>query len=148
MNFFNSFTDKVETIREGTVNAPPPTFEMHTPSVLTDFTQVSMDMVSSLIMNASCKHSQQDPLPTWMVKKCSQLLVPYITLLVNKSLKTPMVPITMKSAVVTPLLKKTNLDPSNRSVSNQSILSQLLKRNVCNQLTSYLHENSLFSIHQ
>ena len=113
--FFQFLTHKVETIREGTVNAPPPTFEMHTPSVLTDFTQVSMDMVSSLIMNASCKHSQQYSLSTWLVKKCSQLLFPYITLSISKYLKTSIVPITMQSLAVTPLLKKTNLDPSDIS---------------------------------
>lgn len=51
----------------------------------------------------------------------------------------------IKSAYVTPVLKKVDIETSNpksyRLISNLSVLSQLLKRLVAQQLVSYLMEN-------
>ena len=53
----------------------------------------------------------------------------------------------MKSAVVTPLLKKATLDPeilkNYRPVSNLSFVSKVLERVVAQQLTSYMTDNNL-----
>src|SRR6218665_3149751 len=57
-----------------------------------------------------------------------------------------------KYALVTPLLKKTNLDkenPSNyRPISNLSFLSKLTERIVLARLNDYLSSNSLLNPHQ
>ena len=53
----------------------------------------------------------------------------------------------MKSAVVTPLLKKSTLNPdilkNYRPVSNLSYISKLLERVVAKRLTDYMTENNL-----
>ena len=53
----------------------------------------------------------------------------------------------MKSAIVTPLLKKSTLDPdilkNYRPVSNLSYISKLLERVVAGRLTDYMTENNL-----
>ena len=53
----------------------------------------------------------------------------------------------MKSAVVTPLIKKSTLNPdilkNYRPVSNLSYISKLLKRMVAKRLTDYMTENNL-----
>jgi len=53
----------------------------------------------------------------------------------------------MKSAYITPRLKKADLDPTDaeayRPISNLSVLSKLLERLVCEQLVTYLRDNSL-----
>ena len=53
----------------------------------------------------------------------------------------------MKSAYITPRLKKADLDrtdaKSYRPISNLSVLSKLLERLVCEQLVTYMRDNGL-----
>lgn len=64
----------------------------------------------------------------------------------NYSLLTGTFPQALKSAVVKPLLKKTNLDPlvlnNFRPISNLSFLSKILEKLVFRQLNDYLNFNS------
>ena len=56
-------------------------------------------------------------------------------------------PSAFKSAYITPILKKADLDPADvrsyRPISNLSVLSKLLERLVSNQLLQYLKDNGL-----
>ena len=58
----------------------------------------------------------------------------------------------MKTAYVTPIIKKPNLDKSILSnyqpISNLSTLSKTLERVVARQLNSYLHENHIVNPYQ
>ena len=58
----------------------------------------------------------------------------------------------MKHAIVTPLLKKSDLDPeilSNyRSISNLSFISNLLEKCVASQIRQYRDANDLFDVFQ
>ena len=58
----------------------------------------------------------------------------------------------MKHAVVTPLLKKTSLDPEKmmnyRPISNLSFVSKLLEKHVATQVRQHLEENGLFGVFQ
>jgi len=57
------------------------------------------------------------------------------------------VPSIFKSAYITPLLKKADLDPADvksyRPISNLSVVSKLLERLVSLQLAKYLKDNNL-----
>ena len=70
-----------------------------------------------------------------------------MTNIINSSLRSSQVPKSMKSAIVTPLLKKSTLDPdilkNYRPVSNLSYISKLLERVVAGRLTDYMTENNL-----
>ena len=61
-------------------------------------------------------------------------------------------PAVMKHAVVTPLLKKSDLNPeilSNyRPISNLSFISQLLEKYVALQIQQYMNANDLFDVFQ
>jgi len=63
------------------------------------------------------------------------------------SLQHGTVPSSMKSAYVTPILKKADLDSSDaksyRPISNLSVLLKSLERLVSQQLVAYLRENDL-----
>ena len=87
-----------------------------------------------------------DPIPTWLIKESRSELLPVMTNIINSSLRSSQVPKSMKSAVVTPLLKKSTLNPDilkkYRPVSNLSYISQLLERVVAKQLTDYMTENN------
>ena len=82
-----------------------------------------------------------------MVKDSVDELIPMVTILVNLSLQSSKVPDSMKQALVTPLLKKDDLDPevlkNYRPVSNLLFLSKVLERVVVARLTNYMTINQL-----
>jgi len=93
------------------------------------------------------KQCTSDPLPTWLLKKNADVLAPFLCQLFNWSLEHGVVPSSFKSAYITPLLKKADLDAADvksyRPISNLSVVSKLLERIVAKQLVSYLRENNL-----
>ena len=86
-----------------------------------------------------------------LLTDCLDILLPFITRLINLSLKTGHFPYMWKSAVVLPLLKKPGLEArveNFRPVSNLQFVSKLLERAVACQLQSYLTENNLYPLMQ
>ena len=103
--------------------------------------------VRKIIAKSPTKSCSLDPAPTWIVKDSLEELIPMVMILVNLSLQSANVPDSMKQALVTPLLKKDDLDPevlkNNRPVSNLSFLSKVLERVVAARLTNYMTFNQL-----
>ena len=89
-----------------------------------------IEQVEKMIGAAQGKTSQLYPAPTWIVKEFRTLLLLFIAWLFNESLATSCFPEQYKHAIITPLLKKRNMDASQlksyRSVSNLPFLSKLL----------------------
>ena len=56
-----------------------------------------------------------DPLPSWLLKQYVSLLAPFLTRLINLSIADSAVPECMKMAIVTAILKKSNLYPADIS---------------------------------
>jgi hypothetical protein len=79
-------------------------------------------------------------------------LAPTVTDIINLSLKTGHFPDIMKMALVTPLLKKSSLNPdilSNyRPVSNLSFISKILEKVVDSQLSEFMSAHNLYEKHQ
>jgi hypothetical protein len=75
-------------------------------------------------------------------------LLPFIHIMCNISMQHGVLPESQKSAIVTPILKKYDLDPDDvrnyRPISNLTFLSKVIERIVASQLTGYLQENKLF----
>src|ERR1044072_1715010 len=109
-SFAQFFEDKVVSICQLIQNAAPSTFCASPPAVLSSFDLASIDDVTKLILVSSNKQSQLDSLPTWLLKKCISVLAPFITALLNASISSGEVPLSMKIATVTPILKKPTLD--------------------------------------
>jgi hypothetical protein len=114
---------------------------------LGSFAPVAAGDVADLIRSLPDKQCSLDPLPTWLLKHVAALLSPFLCRLFNWSLDQGVVPSSSKSAYITPLLKKADLDPcetkSYRPISNLSVLSKLLERLVSKQLVGYLRDNDL-----
>ena len=93
-----------------------------------------------------------DPIPTFLLKDCLDILLSSITKLVNYSLIEGSFPNSFKKAVVTPLIKKASLPRDNlknyRPASGLSFLSELVERVVARQLTSHINNNKLDNPHQ
>ena len=67
-----------------------------------------------IIMSSPFKNYSLDPVPSFLIKKIVDILLPSMTTLVYLSLSTGVFPESMKCDIVKPLLKKTSLDPSQK----------------------------------
>ena len=92
----------------------------------------------------SAKASGSDRVPPYFLKHCSASLAPTLTLIINESLATGIVPDIFKVANVCPLFK--NGDPYNarnyRPISLLPIISKLLEKVVHRQLVKHLQLSS------
>uniref|UniRef100_A0A3Q3EI49 Alpha-1-antitrypsin homolog n=1 Tax=Labrus bergylta TaxID=56723 RepID=A0A3Q3EI49_9LABR len=89
-----------------------------------------------------------DFIPTTFLKEVFNTVGPSILSIINSSLAEGVVPSAFKHAVVQPLLKKPNLDPTDfnnfRPISKLPFLSKVLEKVVSTQLLSFMTENNLF----
>ena len=122
----------------------PPNFSVFTP--------VSEPEVYKILSSCPNKQCDSDPIPTWLLKECSSVLVPTITNIVNLSLLSGQFHPTLKESVISPLLKKPTLDKEElsnyRPISNLSLISTIIERVVKSRLMDHLTSNSLLSSHQ
>ena len=123
------------------------------PPAFNTFKPVTEDEVSKRINESPTKSCLLDPIPTFLLKDCLDILLPSITKLVNYSLIDGSFPSAFKRVVVTPpLLKKTSLPRNNlknyRPVSGLCFLSKLVERVAAKQLTSHINNNKLNNPHQ
>ena len=115
--------------------------------VLSNFTPVSEDEMKKIIGKSNSKCCILDPIPTSLLKKCLDVLLPTICAIVNISLTTSHVPDAFKEAVVTPLIKKPSAEKENmknyRPVSNLPYISKLLEKVVMQRVNDHLDANNL-----
>ena len=110
------------------------------------------DELLNAIQRLPNKQCASDPTPTWILKKISGMILPFVKSMVNQSFSERNVPKSWKSAQVTPLLKKPSLDhnvvSSNRPISNLPVLSKLSERLVLNRVMSYSNNSNFLPTHQ
>ena len=150
--FSDYFTNKVRIIRsdlDKTINngQETDTTDSFKPPNFSTFTEVSTDEVKEIILSSPPKSCPLDPIPTTLLLKCLDTVLDPITEIINHSLQFGVVPDCYKKAIVTPLLKKQNLDRENlknyRPVSNLPFLSKILEKVVLKQLKNHLAINNL-----
>ncbi|KAK3705766.1 hypothetical protein QZH41_000593 [Actinostola sp. cb2023] len=115
-SFAEFFTDKIKAIRNG---LPSIDLQSDIFSTLDDNTvdcqlgvlePCTADEISKNISKIASKSCLLDPLPSSLLSKYLHDILPVITTIVNLSLGTSNMPLCLKKAVVTPLLKKPQLD--------------------------------------
>jgi len=106
-----------------------------------------MDEVIAAVRALPDKSCALDPLPTAQLKAVVDIIALFLTELFNRSLASGFVPEVFKVAYITPLLKKSDMDPADvrsyRPISNLSVVSKLLERLVARQLLDYLNKSGL-----
>ena len=111
------------------------------------FTEMKLDDIRELAAALFSKSCVLDPLPSSIIEQCTVLLLPAITNIVNLSLREGCMPTCLKSAVVSPLLKKPDADflqfKNFRPISNLKALSKIIEKSVALRLNSYLQNNNL-----
>ena len=151
--FASFFSNKISKIRDtfstsGSFNDAPDSV----PPAFNAFMPVTEDEVYMCISESPTKSCSLDPIPTFLLKDCLDVLLSSITKLVNYSLIDGSFPNSFKKAVVTPLIKKASIprdDLKNyRPVSGLCFLPKLVERVVARQLTSHINNNKLDNPHQ
>ena len=116
-------------------------------SKLSSFALPTPDEIKTIVMDAPPKSCNLDPAPTWLVKDTINELVPIVSYIVVTSVQSSVMPEKYKTSYISPLLKKTGLNPESllnyRPISNLPFISKVIERFVANQLTVYLQENDL-----
>ena len=113
INFFIFFYNKIDNIRTGLcamvdeplVEIPDQSFNVP----LNCFSSVTLQEIRHIILKAPCKSCELDPLPSWLLKDCVDELSLIVTSIVNASLKHAIVPLSLKTALIRPLLKSLGL---------------------------------------
>ena len=145
--FLSFLESKVETIRSATASAPPPVF-IHTDSNLDSFDICRPDEISKIIKASAAKSCDLDPAPTFLIKECLDVLLPHLIRLCNVSIQSGCLPLSQKTAMVMPRLKKSGLALAEiknyRPISNLPFMSKVIEKLILTQLTRYLTANGLF----
>ena len=150
-DFARYFKEKIEKIVDSfpsnenptTPNSPVVSHDF----IFSSFKEVSVREATRHIMKAPSKYCPLvDPLPTELIKANIDILGPILTTIVNRSITSGTVPQAFKEAVVSPVIKKANLEPilSNfRPVSNLPFLSKIIEKVVCEQINAFTDLHSL-----
>ena len=103
---------------------------------LSSFQLESTENICKVLQQSASKSCEHDPMPAWLLKQCSDELLPAITSFINSSLETGFVPSDLKVSIIRPLLKKDGLDSQKlknyRPVANLSFMSKILEKVVTN----------------
>ncbi len=149
--FINQFQNKIEKIRNDLDEEE--IAEKRNPYLieLNNYKEHTQESVKQLIFKSSNKFCELVPIPTWMIKECSDKVLPLLTKIINLSLSLGEVPKDLKLGTIKPLLKKLGLDlvkENYRPVSNLAFLRKLIKRIVALQIVDHLEANNLMDIFQ
>ena len=107
------FDAEVVGVRASTSDAPPPSFTAAPLGcVLRVFRPLSIIDVVAAVRALPDKQCLSDPLPTKLLKDNVDVFAPFLIELFNRSLALGVLPSIYKSAYITPLLKKADLDPT------------------------------------
>ena len=110
--FGTFFLKKIEIIKENLdkFQVQEPRLAPVTPKEnLENFSSLSIGEVCKIVRESSNASCRLDPVPTWLVKSCLDVLVPSITEMIYLSLLSRCVPENWRTTVVIPLLKKPGL---------------------------------------
>ncbi len=143
----NFFTDKIDNIRNTITNVGSTASSTSASFIapkekLQCFTTIGQEKLNKLITASKPTTCLLDPVPTKLLKELPVAEEPLLN--INSSLSLGHVPKAFKLAVIKPLIKKPQLDPSEqpnyRSISNLPFMSKILEKVVSAQLCSFLQK--------
>ena len=96
--FSEFFSRKVDDVMSATAGQPAPTVIDSAPSSLPSFRRCSDTEVWRIVMSSAVKSCSLDPVPTFLLREFVDLLLPYVTCMVNSSLSQRRLPESQKHA--------------------------------------------------
>ena len=119
------------------------------PLIFSSFKLVSVDEIKQLILSSPKSTCLLNPVSSNLLPHGIDSIAPIITRIVDLSLSSGVFSKQLKSTLVKPLLKKSNLHPHDsknyRPISNLSFLSKLIQRVIAARLSSHLSSHNLMS---
>ncbi len=116
------------------------------------FEPVSFATLGEIVEHLKPTVCHQDIIPTRIFKQAFSVIGPSVMEIINCCLVSGSVPVYFKHAIVQPLIKKANLDPtvcSNfRPISKLPFFSKVLEKVVFTQLQPFLERNSVLKVFQ
>ncbi|KAF7695193.1 hypothetical protein HF521_006916, partial [Silurus meridionalis] len=145
-DFLNFFSSKIDNVYKLIHAAPASSSIFCSPSFsgtpFSTFSQIDTELLTREVSRMKVTTCLLDPLPTSLFKSCLDSLCPAVLSIVNDSLLTGVVPAALKTAAVTPVLKKQNSDLDNLNnycpISNLPFFAKILERLVALQPHSHL----------
>jgi hypothetical protein len=114
---------------------------------LESFQCVSPNDIIKVVAELKPKQSHLDPMPTWLLKMGANQFDAIISDIVNASFNQGVFPSDLKTAVITPGLKKFGLNQEEfknyRPISNIPVLSKILEKCAAKQYVQHLSANNL-----
>ena len=149
--FVKHYTNKVEKLRAN-IASEHVTSKLVTWTTVTTFSsfeKVSQLTVAECILISAPRSCELDPIPSKLLIECLDFILPSHIDLFNSSLASGIFPQCLKSALVTPILKKRYLyhnDLNNyRPVSYLCFITKILEKLVLSQVSSYLNSHNLYN---
>ena len=102
----NYFRTKIATIRQSTSGASRSIIEPRIIEPFTNFEAVTVDEIIKLLRTSPSKQCSLDTVPTWLVKSMADHIAPLLCGICNALIKSAVMPISQKQAVVYPRLEK------------------------------------------
>jgi len=111
------------------------------------FQPVSEAEVREIVTKSPNKSCDLDPLPTWLLKKYMDQLLPLIIAIKNRSMDESMMPLCFKLATITPLLNRYGSDEEEmknyRPISNLPFVSKLIEKVTPRRIADHLEHNDI-----
>uniref|UniRef100_A0A8C1P2D5 Reverse transcriptase domain-containing protein n=1 Tax=Cyprinus carpio TaxID=7962 RepID=A0A8C1P2D5_CYPCA len=149
----NLFTFKIDNIRNTITNVDSTASNTSVSFIapkdkLQCFTTLGQEELNKLITVSKPTTCLLDHVPTKLLKELLPVAEEPLLNIINSSLSLGHVPKPFKLAVIKPLIKKPQLDPSElanyRPISNLPFMSNILEKVVSAQLCSFLQKNDLY----
>ena len=142
------FEDKIENIRKNFIIHNHSDETPKTTPHLRDLNPASCEEVREVILSSPIKTCDLDPIPTWLLKKCIDQLLPIITAIINSSMSSGCFSDELKCAIIRPHLNKNNTAAdelkNHRPVANLHFISNVLEKLVVKRLEQHIINHSLY----
>ena len=110
MNIVILFTSKIDAIHTSTAGGDTATFRKQTDAKFCNFSSCATADIRRIITQSPGKSCLLDIFTTELMKASLDDLLPILTTICNQSLLEGVLPTSLKSAIITPILKKSGLD--------------------------------------
>uniref|UniRef100_A0A803TBI4 Reverse transcriptase domain-containing protein n=1 Tax=Anolis carolinensis TaxID=28377 RepID=A0A803TBI4_ANOCA len=120
------------------------------PVLIDSFQLVELEDVDKIFGEARPTTCVLDPCPSWLVREARGGLAKWVKVVVNASLREGKFPVSLKMAVIKPLLKKPSLDPIQfgnfQPISNLPFLGKVVEHVVAAQLQAFLVDSNVLDL--
>ena len=146
------FMGKVSDVRAATEGSAPPAYTEYDGLKFEEFSPITEEQLRRVLVESSTKTCALDPLPPHLFRELIDDLLPFIFHMCSSSISGGFLPESQKFALVTPVIKKQSLDPDEpknyRPISNLTLISKVIERLVCRQISDHLKRCELMPVLQ